>query len=59
MREREESDQLPEEAPSEQVAEDDPQGDSAREEAGQSPGVPGGEDPQTGNPANAGEDDDG
>lgn len=49
---REESDQLPEEAPTDQVP-DDSSG-SARDEAEQSPGVPGEEDTATGNPAAAG-----
>jgi hypothetical protein len=49
---REESDQLPEEAPPDQV-QDDAAGD-ARDEAHQSPGVPGEDDTATGNPAAAG-----
>lgn len=51
---REESDQLPEEAPSGQVPEDD-SGGSARDEAGENAGARDGEDGEsTGNPANAG-----
>jgi hypothetical protein len=49
---REESDQLPEEAPSDQVPDDS--AGSARDEAKHSPGVPGEEDTATGNPAAAG-----
>jgi hypothetical protein len=49
---REESDQLPEEAPPEQVPED--AGGAARPEADRSPGVPGEEETATGNPAAAG-----
>ena len=52
---REESDQLPEEGPGQQVPEDEP-GD-AREGAGKSPGVPGEEEKGTGNPAAAGSED--
>jgi hypothetical protein len=48
----EESDQLPEEAPPEVVPEED--ADGAREEARESPGVPGEEETNTGNPDNAG-----
>jgi hypothetical protein len=54
MIETEESDQLPEDAPSEVVPEDDP--DAAREEARENPGVPGEEETSTGNPDNAGAD---
>ena len=54
---REESDQLPEEAPAEQVPDDDGSGD-ARDEAGENPGGRGDSDSDagdaTGNPANAG-----
>jgi hypothetical protein len=49
---REESDQLPEEAPPEQVPDDE--GGAARDEAQESPGVPGEEETATGNPAAAG-----
>jgi hypothetical protein len=49
---REESDQRPEEAPSDQVP-DDAAG-AARDEAQESPGVPGEEDTATGNPDAAG-----
>jgi hypothetical protein len=51
---REESDQLPEEAPPEQVPDD--AGGAARDEAEESPGVPGEEGTATGNPNAAGED---
>lgn len=54
---REESDQLPEEAPAHQVPDDDGSG-SARDEAGQNAGGRGDSDSDagdaTGNPANAG-----
>jgi hypothetical protein len=50
--EREESDQLPEEGPSEQVPDDDTGAD--REDADESPGVPGEEEQSTGNPDAAG-----
>ena len=51
---REESDQLPEEAPSEQVPDDDGDG-GARDEAGENAGAREGEEGEsTGNPANAG-----
>jgi hypothetical protein len=49
---REESDQLPEEAPPDQVP-DDAAG-ATRDEAQESPGVPGEEDTATGNPDAAG-----
>jgi hypothetical protein len=49
---REESDQLPEEAPPDQVADD--AGGNARDEAEKSPGVPGEEETATGNPDAAG-----
>lgn len=49
---REESDQLPEEAPSDQVPDD--AGGAARDEAEESPGVPGEEETATGNPDAAG-----
>jgi hypothetical protein len=49
---RKESDQLPEEGPPEQVPDDT--GRAVREEAEQSPGVPGEEETATGNPAAAG-----
>ena len=48
----EESDQLPEEGPSEQVPDD--AGGRARDEAEESPGVPGEEGTATGNPDAAG-----
>jgi hypothetical protein len=48
----EQSDQLPEEAPSEVVREDDE--GAGREGADESPGVPGEEETGTGNPDNAG-----
>ena len=47
-----ESDQLPEEGPSEQVPDDDTGAD--REDADESPGVPGEEEQSTGNPDAAG-----
>jgi hypothetical protein len=54
---REESDQLPEEAPSEQVPDDDGHA-ASREEANENPGGRGEQDSDsddaTGNPANAG-----
>jgi hypothetical protein len=53
---REESDQLPEEGPSEQVPEDEA-GSDAREEAEESPGVPGEDETATGNPDAAGAED--
>jgi hypothetical protein len=52
---REESDQLPEEAPPEQVPDDE--GGAARDEAEQTPGVPGEEETATGNPDAAGAED--
>jgi hypothetical protein len=53
--EREESDQMPEEGPGQQVPEDD---DSAsRDEAEENPGVPGEDDQSTGNPDAAGSED--
>ena len=50
----EESDQLPEEAPAEQVSDDT--GRSARKQAGENQGVPGKEGTATGNPGAAGSD---
>ena len=50
--EREESDQLPEEGPSEQVPDDE--GGEARDDAADSAGVPGEEETATGNPDAAG-----
>jgi hypothetical protein len=52
----EESDQLPEDAPTEVVPEDDGEG-AARDEAEQTPGVPGEEETATGNPDAAGAED--
>jgi hypothetical protein len=49
---REESDQLPEDAPPEQVPEDT--GQEARDEAEENARVPGGEGQATGHPENAG-----
>jgi len=49
----EESDQLPEEAPTEQVPDDDKDGE-ARDDAQESPGVPDNPGQATGNPDNAG-----
>ncbi len=53
---REESDQLPEEGPSQQVPDDD-QKSGSRDEAEDSAGVPGEEETGTGNPAAAGAED--
>jgi len=53
--EHEESDQLPEDAPNQQVPEDDSK--PSRQEAEEQSGVPGSEDTNTGNPGAAGEDD--
>ena len=52
----EESDQLPEDAPTEVVPEDDGEG-AARDEAEQTPGVPGEEETATGNQDAAGAED--
>jgi hypothetical protein len=52
---REESDQRPEEAPSDQVPDD--AGGAARDAAEESPGVPGEEETATGNPDAAGAED--
>ena len=52
----EESDQLPEDAPTEVVPEDDGEG-AARDDAEQTPGVPGEEETATGNPDAAGAED--
>jgi hypothetical protein len=52
---REESDQLPEEGPPGQVPDD--AGGAARDEADESPGVPGEEETATGNPDAAGSED--
>ena len=52
--EHEESDQLPEDAPSGQVPEDDSQ--ESRQEAEDQSGVPDAEGTNTGNPGSAGED---
>jgi hypothetical protein len=54
METREESDQLPEEGPAEQVSDDT--GRPARKEAKENPGVPGEEGTATGNPDAAGSD---
>jgi hypothetical protein len=53
---QEESDQLPEEGPGGQVADDD-SGTGARDSAEENPGVPGDDDQATGNPEAAGSDD--
>jgi hypothetical protein len=53
---REESDQLPEEGPSQQVP-DDEQDSGARDQAEDSAGVPGEEETGTGNPGAAGAED--
>lgn len=52
MSEREESDQLPEEGPSEQVPDDETGAD--REDTAESPGVPEEDEQGTGNPDAAG-----
>lgn len=52
----EESDQLPEDAPTEVVPDDDGKG-AARDDAEQTPGVPGEEETATGNPDAAGAED--
>ena len=52
METREESDQLPEEGPGEQVHDD--AGGRIRKEAGENPGVPGEKGTATGNPDAAG-----
>jgi hypothetical protein len=52
----EESDQLPEDAPTEVVPDDDGEG-AARDEAEQTPGVQGEEETATGNPDAAGAED--
>lgn len=49
MSDRQESDQLPEEAPGDQVVDDDGSGDDARGQAGENPGHPGEEERATGN----------
>jgi hypothetical protein len=56
MERQEESDQRPEDAPPEQVTEDDAGGPS-RDQAEDSPGVPGEEEHGTGNPEAAGSED--
>jgi hypothetical protein len=50
--EREESDQMPEEGPEQQVPDDD--SDETRDEADESAGVPGEDEQSTGNPDAAG-----
>jgi hypothetical protein len=50
--EREESDQLPEEGPAEQVPDDD--ADAGRDEADENPGAQGEDEQATGNPDAAG-----
>jgi len=49
-REREESDQLPEEAPAEQVTDDDGEGEDGRQDVKHTPGVPGEDERGTGAP---------
>jgi hypothetical protein len=56
MTEREESDQLPEEGPGDQVHDDDGEGES-RDSAEENPGVPGDDEQSTGNPDAAGSSD--
>jgi hypothetical protein len=51
---REESDQLPEDAPPEQTPEDEEEGESARDDAEANAGVPNEDGQATGNPLNAG-----
>jgi hypothetical protein len=51
-RAKQESDQMPEEGPPTQVPEDE--GSSARDEAEETPGVPGEDEQSTGNPDAAG-----
>ena len=53
--ERDESDQMPEEGPAEQVPDDTD--DDSRDEADENPGVPGEDDQATGNPDAAGSSD--
>ena len=53
---QEESDQLPEEGPAGQIPEDD-SGGEARDQAEDSPGVPGEDEQATGNPDAAGSED--
>jgi hypothetical protein len=53
---REESDQLPEEGPEQQVPEDEGQG-ASRDDAEENPGVPGDDEQATGNPDAAGSSD--
>jgi hypothetical protein len=55
VQEHEESDQRPEDAPDAQVADDD--GDEARDQAEENPGVPGEDEQSTGNPEAAGSED--
>jgi hypothetical protein len=56
MSEHEESDQLPEEGPGGQVPDDD-SGTGSRDDAEDSPGVPGDDEQATGNPDAAGSSD--
>ena len=56
MTEREESDQMPEEGPGEQVPDDD-SGSGSRQEADENAGVPGDDEQSTGNPDAAGSND--
>jgi hypothetical protein len=51
---RDESDQLPEDAPPEQVPEDDEETGGERTDAAENAGVPNEDGQATGNPANAG-----
>jgi hypothetical protein len=53
--ERDESDQMPEEGPAEQVPDDTD--DDSRDEADENPGVPGEDEQATGNPEAAGSSD--
>lgn len=54
QRDRDESDQLPEDAPPEQAANDRDEGRSARDDAEENAGVPDEGGQATGNPASAG-----
>ncbi len=53
-RDRDESDQLPEDAPPEQIHKDEEEREGARGDAEESAGVPNEEGQATGNPASAG-----
>ena len=57
MGEREETDQMPEEGPADQVPDDSGGSGDARDEASDNPGVPEEDETSTGNPNAAGADD--